>query len=167
MLEGAKNRVFTAPAFSLIVNRLDSLRGDNTRRGRVLLDRLTKIYDGSCRTHAEMRKRGVRVLVGGDYGFADNPQGRNARDLELFVQHFGFSSSEALQAATRLGGEAMRQPDAIGLVKPGYLADLLLVDGDPLTDIRVLQDNKRFAFIMKGGVRYLPCEGTPHVRRLH
>ena len=52
-------------------------------------------------------------------------------------------------------------------MKPGFLADLLLVDGDPLTDIRVLQDNKRFAFIMKDGVRYLPCEGTPHVRRLH
>jgi imidazolonepropionase-like amidohydrolase len=167
MLEGAKDRVFTAPAFSLIVNRLDSVRGDNTRRGGVILERLTKIYEGSCYAHAEMRKRGVRVLVGGDYGFADNPQGRNARDLELFVQHFGFSPSEVLQAATRLGGEAMRRPDEIGLVKPGYLADLLLVDGDPLADIKVLQDNKRFAFIMKDGVRYVPCEGTPHVRRLH
>jgi imidazolonepropionase-like amidohydrolase len=114
-----------------------------------------------------MRKRGIRVLVGGDYGFAANPQGGNARDLELFVQHFGFSPSEVLQAATRTGGEAMRRPDEIGLLKRGYLADVLLVDGDPLADVRVLQDNKRFAFIMKDGVRYLPCEGTPHVRRLH
>jgi imidazolonepropionase-like amidohydrolase len=55
----------------------------------------------------------------------------------------------------------------LGLVKEGYLADLLLVDGDPLKDIRTLQDNRRFAFIMKGGVRYLPCEGAPHVRRVH
>ena len=61
----------------------------------------------------------------------------------------------------------MQAADELGLVKEGYLADLLLVDGDPLNDIRVLQDNKRFAFIMKGGVRYLPCEGAPHVRRLH
>jgi imidazolonepropionase-like amidohydrolase len=167
MLEGAKDRVFTAPAFSLIVNRLDSVRGDNTRQGRLLLERLTAIYDGSCRVHVEMRKRGVRILVGGDYGFAANPQGRNARDLELFVQHFGFSPSEVLQAATRLGGEAMMRPDEIGLVKPGYLADLLLVDGDSLGDVKVLLDKKRFAFIMKDGVRYVPCEGVPHVRRLH
>jgi len=49
----------------------------------------------------------------------------------------------------------------------GYLADLLPVDGDPLADIGVLQDRTRLAFIMKDGVRYLPCEGAPHVRRLH
>jgi imidazolonepropionase-like amidohydrolase len=52
-------------------------------------------------------------------------------------------------------------------VKRGYLADLLLVDGDPLADVRVLQDKSRLAFIMKGGVRYVPCEGPPHVRRVH
>ena len=108
-----------------------------------------------------------RVVVGGDYGFAANPQGTNARDLEHFVTHFGFSPSEAMQAATRTGGEVMRRGYELGLVKQGYLADLLLVDGDPLKDIRVLQDKKRFAFIMKDGVRYLPCEGAPHVRRLH
>ena len=108
----------------------------------------------------------AEALVGGDYSFAANPRGRNARDLELFVQHFGFSPSEVLQAATRLGGEAMMRPDEIGLVKQGYLADLLLVDGDPLADVKVLQDKKRFAFIMKDGVRYVPCEGVPHVRRL-
>jgi len=48
-----------------------------------------------------------------------------------------------------------------------YLADLLLVEGDPLRDVRVLQDKKHLAMIMKGGVRYLPCEGPPHVRQLH
>jgi imidazolonepropionase-like amidohydrolase len=167
MLEAAKDRIFCAPAFSLIVNRLEGARGDNTPQGRQLAERMTRIYDDACRTHVEMRKRGVRVLVGGDYGFAHNPQGRNARDLELFVQHFGFSPSEVLQAATRLGGQAMMRPDEIGLVKPGYLADLLLVDGDPLADVRVLQDKTRFDFIMKDGARYRPCEGAPHVRRLH
>ncbi len=167
MLEGVKDRIFTGPAFSLIANRLEAIRGDNTPRGRVISDRLKALYEASCGVHVEMRKRGIRILVGGDYGFADNPQGNNARDLALFVTHFGFSPSEALQAATRTGGEAMRRGHELGLVKPGYLADLLLVDGDPLADIRVLQDRKRFALIMKDGVRYRPCEGTPHVRRLH
>jgi len=114
-----------------------------------------------------MRRRGIRIVVGGDYGFAANPQATNARDLEHFVKHFGFSPSEALQAATRTGGEIMQRGHELGLVKEGYLADLLLVDGDPLENVRVLQDNQRFAFIMKGGVRYLPCEGPPHVHRLY
>jgi imidazolonepropionase-like amidohydrolase len=52
------------------------------------------------------------------------------------------------------------------LIKPGYLADLLLVDGNPLSDIRVLQDPTRLALIMKDGVRYRPCEGPPHIRRI-
>ena len=88
MLEGVKDRIFTGPAFSLIVNRLESLRGDNTPRGRVISDRLKALYDASCGVHVEMRKRGIRILVGGDYGFADNPQGNNARDLELLRDAF-------------------------------------------------------------------------------
>jgi imidazolonepropionase-like amidohydrolase len=166
-LEAAKDRVFTGPAFGLVVTRLERLRGDNTALGRRHLERLKPLYEASCRTHQEMHRRGIRIVVGGDYGFADNPQGTNARDLEHFVRHFSFSPSEALQAATRIGGEIMQRGHELGLVKPGYLADLLLVDGDPLADVRLLQDRRRLSLIMKGGVRYLPCEGAPHVRRLH
>ena len=89
---------------------------------------------------AGMRKRGIRVLPGGDYGFAWNPHGTYARDLLLFVDVLGFTPMETLVAATRLGGEIMGRPDELGQVKPGYLADLLLVDGDPLADIKRLQD---------------------------
>jgi imidazolonepropionase-like amidohydrolase len=167
LLEAAKDRVFTGPAFGLIVNRLESLRGDNTPQGRLYLERLKPLYEASVRTHGEMRRRGIRIVVGGDYGFAINPQGTNARDLEHFVTHYGFTASEALQAATRIGGQIMQRGHELGLIEPGYLADLLLVDGDPLKDVRVLQDKKRFAFVMKDGIRYQPCEGTPHVRRLH
>jgi imidazolonepropionase-like amidohydrolase len=167
LLEAARDRIFTGPAVGLVVARLETLRGDNSPQGRLYLERLTPLYEATCRTHHEMRKRGIRIVVGGDYGFAANPQGTNARDLEHFVTHFGFSPGEALQAATRTGGEIMQRGHELGLVKEGYLADLLLVDGNPLQDVRVMQDKKRFAFIMKGGVRYLPCEAAPHVRRVH
>ena len=167
MLEAAKDRVFTGPAIGIVLARLESLRGDNSWQGRGFLERLKPLYEATCRTHNEMRKRGIRIVIGGDYGFAANPQGTNARDLEHFVTHLGFSPSEALQAATRTGGEIMKRGHELGQVKPGFLADLLLVDGDPLQDVRVLQDRTRFAMIMKGGVRYMPCEGAPHVRRLH
>lgn len=167
MLEAAKDRVFTGPAIGIVLARLESLRGDNSWQGRGFLERLKPLYEATCRTHNEMRKRGIRIVIGGDYGFAANPQGTNARDLEHFVTHLGFSPSEALQAATRTGGEIMKRSHELGQVKPGFLADLLLVDGDPLQDVRVLQDRTRFAMIMKGGVRYMPCEGAPHVRLLH
>jgi imidazolonepropionase-like amidohydrolase len=97
-----------------------------------------------------MRRRGIRVLPGGDYGFPYNPIGRNARDLQLFVELFDFSPAEALMAATKWGGELMgREP--LGLVQPGYLADLLLVDGDPTDDVRILQDHDRLLMILKDG----------------
>ena len=88
-------------------------------------------------------------MPGGDYGFAYNPIGRNARDLELFVTLFGFSPTDALVAATRFGGELMGMQ--VGQIRAGYLADLLLVEADPLVDIGVLQDKSRMRAIMKGG----------------
>jgi imidazolonepropionase-like amidohydrolase len=103
-------------------------------------------------TIARMRKRGIRVLPGGDYGFVYTPHGTYARDLWLFVKLLGFSAMEALVAATRLGGEIMGRPGELGLVKPGALADLLLVDGDPLADIAILQDRGAIRMIMKDGL---------------
>jgi imidazolonepropionase-like amidohydrolase len=106
----------------------------------------------ASRTYPEMKKRGIRVVIGGDYGFAWTPQGTNARDIEHFVKLFGYSPSEALQCATRIGGELMGLP--VGTVKDGQLADLLVVDGNPLQDVRVLQDRARLKLIMKDGVAY-------------
>lgn len=100
----------------------------------------------------ELKARGVKVLIGGDYGFPFNPIGRNARDLAIFVDHFGFTPAEALHAATMLGGELMGLP--VGQVREGYLADLLLIEGDPIADVTLLQDKARIAMIMQGGALY-------------
>ena len=97
----------------------------------------------------KLKARGVRILPGGDYGFPFNPHGRNARDLEHFVTYYGFTPAEALSAATMLGGQLMGQ--RVGQVKPGYLADLLLIDGDPTQDVRILQDANNIKMIMLGG----------------
>lgn len=160
LLESVKDRVFAGPAVGIVIRRMESLRADDAPAARRILDRLKPIFESTCRVHAEMRRRGIRVVIGGDYGFAANPQGTNARDLGYFVKHFGFGASEALQAATRIGGQIMRRGHELGLVKAGFLADLLLVDGDPLADVRVLEDKARLAWIMKGGVRYAPGSGA-------
>jgi imidazolonepropionase-like amidohydrolase len=99
-----------------------------------------------------LKALGVRVLPGGDYGFAFNPNGENARDLEHFVSLLGFSPLEAIAAATSQGGELMRRGHELGQIRAGYLADLLLVDGNPAADIAILQDSRRLRAIMKDGV---------------
>ena len=100
----------------------------------------------------EMRKRGIRIVPGGDYGFAWTPHGTNAKDLQYFVDMIGMSPMEAIVSATSLGGQIMAMEDELGLIKEGYLADLLLVDGDPTKDITVLQDATKLNVIMKDGM---------------
>src|SRR5262249_29726824 len=80
-----------------------------------------KQVETSMETMGRMRKRGIRVMPGGDYGFAWNPHGTYARDLLLFVDVLGFTPMETLVAATRLGGEIMGRPNELGQIKPGFL----------------------------------------------
>ncbi len=150
MLEAKKDEIFVAPAIGLLYTRTYEAEAFGlTRSGpknlgaAVHLERMQELYP-------KMRKRGIRVLPGGDYGFPYNPIGTNARDLEWFVKLLGYTPTEALVAATRLGGELMgREP--LGQVKSGYLADLLVMDGDPTADIRLLQDQQKLLIVMKDG----------------
>jgi len=149
LLEARKHDVFVAPAPGLLYARVHEAQAfgigqaEAERMGAVSgLDLMAEIYP-------EMRKRGIRVLPGGDYGFPYNPIGRNARDLQLFVELLGFSPVEALVAATRHGGEVMDLP--VGQIRSGMLADILLVEGDPTRDVRILQDRRKIAAIMKDG----------------
>lgn len=108
--------------------------------------------DAALESMRAMRKRGIRILPGGDYGFAWTPHGTNAKDLEYFVTHVGMSTMEALLSATAWGGPMMRMgAKELGYIREGCLADILLVDGDPLADIRVMQDKSRIIAVMKDG----------------
>lgn len=148
-LEAARDHVFVGPAIGLIHNTLHEAEPFGITRAMALDLGMERCIENAQRTYQQMRKRGIRVVIGGDYGFAWTPQGTNARDIEHFVKLFGYSASEALQCATRVGGELMGMP--VGQLKEGWLADLLIVDGDPLQDVRVLQDKARLKLIMKDG----------------
>jgi len=101
----------------------------------------------------KLRAAGVRLVVGGDYGISIAPHGTYAHDLEYFVDLFGMSPAEALICATRNGGLAADPGGTQGTLEAGTLADLVIVDGNPLADIRILQDHSRLD-VMKGGVLY-------------
>ncbi|WP_343716263.1 amidohydrolase family protein [Inquilinus sp.] len=154
MLEARKDRVFVGPAIGLIYNTIHEAGpwGIDEAKARKLGMHLC--MEASQRTYAEMRKRGIRVVIGGDYGFAWTPQGTNARDVEHFVKLFGYTPSEALQCATRIGGEIMGMGDRLGQVREAFLADLILVDGDPLKDIALIHDHGAIRMVMKDGVMH-------------
>ena len=106
--------------------------------------------EGACNAMKELHKRGVRILAGGDYGFQSTPHGNNARDIEHFIKFLGFTPIEAIMSMTRYCGEAMGHDD-LGQIKEGFLADMLLVKGDPLADPKILLDTGNLIAIMKDG----------------
>jgi imidazolonepropionase-like amidohydrolase len=149
LLEEYRDRLFVAPAAGLLYARCHEAQDFGVGPAEAEAMGATDGLAASIRLAPEMKRRGIRVLPGGDYGFPYNPIGRNARDLEIFVNLFGFTPTETLVAATKQGGELMGLP--VGVIREGWLADLLLVDGDPLDDITVLQDRSRLNAIMQGG----------------
>ena len=152
MLEEAKDRVFVAPALGLPLTMLRESRDYGFKWSAERYASLEKELETTRTCMRDLKRRGVRVLPGGDYGaFVTNPMGTNARDLEHFVDFLGFSPMDTLVAATKFGGELMQRGGELGQIREGYLADLLIVDGDPLADIRLLQDPDRIAAVMVGG----------------
>jgi imidazolonepropionase-like amidohydrolase len=155
LMAAKRDAFFVVPAVGIIVagiTRRDELLPSAIEQREEALEGLKIIHEAQLKLLPEMRKRGIRVLPGGDYGFAHNPHGRNAWEFELFVTKFGFTPSEVLVAATRHGGAIMDMEDELGMIKDGYLADIILIDGDPLQDITIFQDRGHFRAIMKGGV---------------
>ena len=78
---------------------------------------------------------GVKLLCGDDYGAISLPHGRYADELEFYVKQAGIPPLDVIRWATRNGAELMGRSHELGSVREGYLADLLVVDGDPLADI--------------------------------
>jgi imidazolonepropionase-like amidohydrolase len=150
-LEAAKDWVFVSPTLGISYTTLNeaSKWGISTQLAETM--GLRRELDIAIKNMQELKKRGVRILPGGDYGFAWNPNGTNARDIEHFVNLLGFSPMDAIMSATKLGGEIMIMGNELGQIKPGFLADLMLVDGNPLANVRILQDADKLLAIMKDG----------------
>ena len=152
LLEAARDRVFVAPAVGLLHNLLYEADAWGITHEKAKAAGVEKQFECAQQVFPELRKRGVRVLIGGDYGFPWTPHGTNARDLEHFVRFLGYSDSEALLAATRVGAAAMMLEGQAGEIAQGFLADLLVVAGAPQGDVKLLQTPANIKLVMKDGV---------------
>lgn len=109
-------------------------------------------FEHMCRVLPEANAAGVKLVIGDDYGARGLPHGGYAGELALYVREAGIAALDVLRWATSHGAALMGMADRLGTIETGKLADLLVVDGDPLADIGILQDTDRLLAIMKGGV---------------
>ncbi len=127
-------------------------RGPEFGLSQRVIDGHQETLDGGIESCRRILRAGGRLGMGGDYGFGWNPHGDYARELTFFVKQVGFTPLETITCATKTGAEIMGRGDEFGTVEAGKLADLLIVDGDVLADISLLENRQRFIAVMQGGI---------------
>lgn len=148
MAEMKRRGTFLVPT---LVAPLWVLRNAENAPGSVLPQSIRKTKEvmadhKSSITHAVAA--GLRIAMGTDSGVG--PHGHNAEELERMVE-CGMTPMQAIVATTKTASECIHMQKDAGTLEPGKLADLLIVDGDPLADIKVLQDKTKLTLIMQGG----------------
>jgi len=151
MLEAAKEKHIVAPGINWLVATLTEAAAFGYSHEKAEQVGYQKELDTAIRGLREMHKRGIVVLPGGDYGFAWTPHGTYARDLAHFVDLLGFTPMESLIAATAGVAKLMMRENELGKISEGYYADCILVDGNPLEDITILQDHEKLNVICING----------------
>ncbi len=144
----AERDVFLVP--TLLVNTLSVEGADEEPLPEDVYAWLLRAQEDKLGSMERARKAGVKIAAGTDAGFLVY-HGQNARELEEFVK-LGFTPMEAIVAATKVGAECLDMGQKVGTIEPGKYADLVILDGDPLVDIRTLQEEARIVQVFKGGV---------------
>jgi imidazolonepropionase-like amidohydrolase len=117
-----------------------------------VIDGHKETLEGGAESARRILKAGGRLGMGGDYGFAWTPHGTYAKELTFFVHHVGLPPLQVLMCAAKTGAEIMGRGHEFGTLEAGKLADVLVVDGDVLGDIAILEDRTRFLAVLQGGV---------------
>src|SRR6202162_3518539 len=112
--------------------------------------------DHSYRMLPKAHAAGVKLLIGDDFGTSAMPHGDYAKELEAYVKGAGIPALEVIGWATRNGAELLGMQDDLGTIEAGKLADLLVVNGDPVKDITILQTRANLDVVMKGG-KFVEC----------
>jgi imidazolonepropionase-like amidohydrolase len=141
--------VFILPSLYVPTVYVD-IPGEAAKSGR-RRERLERSMDKAAQMLARAQAAGVKIVIGDDFGTALAPHGDNGKELALYVDRLGLPAMDVIGWATRNGAEMMRQGDQFGTIAPGKLADLLVVDGDPLAQMSLLGDPANLAVVMQEG----------------
>lgn len=117
-----------------------------------VIDGHQETLDGGAESALRILRAGGRLGMGGDYGFGWNPHGDYAKELTFFTKEVGFTPVETIMCATKTGAEIMGRGDEFGTLEVGKQGDVLVVDGDVVADISILEDRDRFLAVMQSGV---------------
>lgn len=119
LLEANKDWVFVSPNIGFTATA--SYAGEKWfTEAQVLEFGFREELAGAAQGLKELKKRGIRILGGGDYGFFVTPHGENARDLDHLIRYCDFTPMEALLSMTKHGGAAMDLPNELGQIQPGF-----------------------------------------------
>lgn len=122
-------------------------------------------FDALAEVLTRARLAGIPMMMGSEAGFSITPYGEwHTRELELMVGVLGMSPMEAIIAATSTNAKAFGWEDQVGTLTPGLWADILVIDGDPLTNIHLLGDRGRVQAVYKGGEEIVR-DAVPKMRR--
>jgi imidazolonepropionase-like amidohydrolase len=129
--------------------------GNKVGAEKVQLDinRMKRHYDLLGELMRKSRALGIKLLVGTDTGNNSfTPYGElHAKELEIFVNHGGFTPMEAIVAATRHNAYAVGLEGEVGEIAPGKLADIIVLKKDPIADITILQGGRHLSRVIKDG----------------
>ena len=135
-----RERIFIGPAIAWEVQYLAQCESLGISRHTVQAQGYEAEIDATIASVEKLRAAGIKLVVGGDYGISIAPHGSYAKDLEYFVDLFSMSPAKAIICATKNGGLMLDPAGTIGTLRSGSVADFIVVDGDPLQDITVLQN---------------------------
>lgn len=127
-------------------------RGPEIGMPQKIIDGHIECLEAGAESARMILKAGGRLGMGGDYGFAWCSHGEYAKELSFFVNYVGFTPLETIKCATKTGAEILGREKEIGTLEAGKLADVLVVDGDVIGDIRLLEDRSKFIAVMQGGI---------------
>jgi cytosine/adenosine deaminase-related metal-dependent hydrolase len=136
---------------ALYFEKVSVERGAEFGLSQRVIDGHQETLEGGAESARRILRAGGRLGMGGDYGFAWNPHGDYAKELSFFVEDVGLTALEVLKCATKTGAEIMGRGHDLGTLEKGKLADVLVVAGDPTSDIRLLEDRSRFIAVIQGG----------------
>jgi imidazolonepropionase-like amidohydrolase len=138
------------PTLSLLANAVDW--GPELGIHPTVLDVYKRELEAASHILAKAYKAGVKIMAGTDSGQTSVPCGVwHAREMEHLVNYLGLSNMDAIRAGTYNAALALGMQSAIGTLEEGKLADILIVNGDPLQDIQVLQNPAAIEAIYKDG----------------